>query len=139
MHDNLNANGDGEIGRDRARKAPETTPMADREVPIGQRAFPSVMHAWLDGDMPEAAVRREHAKDVDMWKQITAEASARRHLRTPSHVEAQIMAALPQSTPQLVSPWYRREFVIAPTKAAFVAAGIALAAALLTAVLLRAF
>ena len=45
-------------------------------------------------------------------------------MRTPAHVEAQIMDALPHHAPQLITPWYRREFVITPFAAVMAAATI---------------
>jgi hypothetical protein len=76
---------------------------ADREVPLdqgGERVFAATVHAWLDGELPEAAVRKgETARDVEFWNRLTDESERRRHLRTPAHVEAQIMAALPQTAP----------------------------------------
>ena len=36
---------------------------------------------------------------------------------TPTYLEAQIMDALPQTRPQVITPWWRREFVITPMAA----------------------
>jgi hypothetical protein len=47
-----------------------------------------------------------------------------RRMRTPQHVEAQIMAALPHHPPAVITPWWRREFVITPLAAVSVAAAI---------------
>jgi hypothetical protein len=122
------------VPADRAR-APEARPLTDREVPIGRRTTPAVVQAWLDGEVPEAAVRRgDTARDVELWKKITAEAERRRYLTTPAHVQEAIMAALPLNAPTVITPWYRREFVLTPRKAltaagALVAAGAAVAAA----------
>jgi hypothetical protein len=110
-------------------------PPADREVPLGRHAGLSpAVHAWLDGELPEAAVRKgETAKDVEFWQMIGQETAQIRRLRTPPHVEALIMEALPQTAPQLITPWYRREFVVTPTKAIAAAAAIAAATALVNA------
>ncbi|HUF28605.1 MAG TPA: hypothetical protein VMM18_16620 [Gemmatimonadaceae bacterium] len=139
MLDNLNAHGDGAEGsRERAHRTPETRPMADREVPLRRRTTPAAVHAWLDGELPETAVRRgEHARDVELWKQITREAESRRAVRTPAHVQAAIMSAIPQTAPQAISPWYRREFVISPLAALGAAMGLVALAAMVTAAILR--
>ena len=54
-------------------------PLADREVPLGHqetdaRVLAPAVHAWLDGELPEASVRKgETARDVEFWKQINVE------------------------------------------------------------------
>jgi hypothetical protein len=141
MFDDLNTpedgrplDGAGGVPGDRAR-VPASRPLSDREVPIGRRTTPAVVQAWLDGEVPEAAARRgDTVRDVELWKRITAEAERRRHVRTPAHVQEAIMAALPLNAPTVITPWYRREFVVTPRKAmaaagALVAAGAAVAAA----------
>jgi hypothetical protein len=114
----------------RARRDKEVRPVVEREVPLGQqtdRVLASAVHAWLDGELPEAAVRKgETARDVEFWRRISGQMQQRRHMTTPEHIETRIMAALPHHAPQLISPWWRREFVISPV------AALALAAALLT-------
>jgi hypothetical protein len=55
-------------------------------------------------------------------------------MRTPAHLQAQIMAALPQATPVMSEPWYRRSMELAPVwaivgGAALLAAGAAIGAA----------
>lgn len=143
MLDNLNAHNDGGAERadrtsERAHRAPESRPLADREVPLHRRTTPAAVHAWLDGELPESAVRRgEHARDVEFWSRITRAAEARREVRTPAHVQAAIMAALPQSAPQVISPWYRREFVVSPLAALGTAVGLVALATMVTAAILR--
>ena len=139
MLDNLNAHNDGgDRAPHRAHRAPEPRPLADREVPIGRRVTPAAIQQWLDGELPESAVRRgDTARDAELWTRITREASARREVRTPVHVQAAIMAALPQTTPQVISPWYRREFVVSPLAAAGAAVGLVALAAMVTAAVLR--
>jgi hypothetical protein len=136
MLDDLNpgaprANRDGhKDGPQRARKAKdqEVRSFVDREVPLGQqgdRALPAAVHAWLDGELPEAAVRKgDTARDVEFWHSVSDQMDRARRMRTPEHVEAQIMAALPHHAPQLITPWYRREFVITPFAAVMGAASI---------------
>lgn len=133
MLDNLNP-GAPRDGRDGSNATPkherdhEVRPVVEREVPLGQqtdRPLASSVHAWLDGELPEAAVRKgPTARDVEFWRNLGDAMDRRRHLRTPSHVEAQIMAALPNHAPQLITPWYQREFVITPFTAVVAAATI---------------
>jgi hypothetical protein len=119
-------------GEDRQR------PVADREVPLDrQGGLSAAVHAWLDGELPEAAVRKgETAKDVEFWQMIARETSQIRRLRTPPHVEALIMDALPQAAPQPITPWYRREFVLTPGAALTSAAALVALTATVTALLI---
>ncbi|HEY2852123.1 MAG TPA: hypothetical protein VGJ18_04710 [Gemmatimonadaceae bacterium] len=137
---------DGHLdGRRRDRRsengAEPTQPLSDREVPLAQpetaRVLSPQIHAWLDGELPEAAVRKgELQRDVEFWNRLARATDTRRHITTPAHVQQRIMDALPRSVPQLITPWYRREFVITPA-AALGAAGalIALTAAITALVL----
>ena len=113
-------------------------PAADREVPLDRHgALSTAVHAWLDGELPEASVQKgETAKDVEFWQMIGQETAQMRRVRTPAHVEALIMGALPQAAPPAVTPRHRREIVT--TRRAAVAAAVALVAvtAALTALLL---
>jgi len=122
----------------RAKKEREVHPVVEREVPFGQpldRVLANSVHAWLDGELPEAAVRTgDTARDVAFWRGFSRQMEQSRRLRTPEHVEAQIMAALPHHPPQLISPWWRREFVITPMAA--VSVGVALMALAATAAVL---
>ena len=98
------------------RAEPRARPMADREVPLDRHGgLSAAVHAWLDGELSEAAVRKgETAKDVEFWQMIAQETAQMRHVRTPPHVEAQIMDALPETAPQVVAPWHRREILVTP-------------------------
>ena len=106
----------------------EVRPVVEREVPLGQQAdrvLASTVHAWLDGELPEAAVRKgETARDVEFWRGVNDQMERARRLRTPEHVEAQIMAALPHHAPAVITPWWSREFVITPMTAVSVAAAL---------------
>ncbi len=117
----------------------ERQPMADREVPPKRHRTPSSVQAWLDGDLPEAAVRRgETARDVEFWKQVNEETEARRRMRTPAYVYDNIMSALPQTTPRVITPWWRRPFALTPAAAVAVGAGILAVGAAVAALLMRA-
>ena len=58
-------------------------PLADREVPLDRHpALSAAVHAWLDGELPEAAVRKgETAKDVEFWQMIGQETARMRRVR----------------------------------------------------------
>jgi hypothetical protein len=146
MHDNLNP-GSPRDGRDGAKAGAgkprdhEIRPVVEREVPLGQQAERSLaasVHAWLDGDLPEAVVRKgETARDVDFWRNLSGQMEQRRRMQTPAHIEAQIMAALPHHAPAaVITPWHRREFVITPVAAVSTVAAIVAITALITAVLI---
>ena len=134
MHDNLNPGSprDGREGHKgsapKNQRDHEVRPVVEREVPLGQQAdrvLASTVHAWLDGELPEAAVRKgETARDVEFWRNVNDQMERARRLRTPEHVEAQIMAALPHHVPAVITPWWRREFVITPMTAVSVAAAL---------------
>jgi hypothetical protein len=127
--------------RERQTRRPERErPLTDREVPLGHqeqgaRVLSPAVHAWLDGELPEASVRKgDTAKDVEFWKNLNGEVDRRRRMRTPVYLEARIMDALPQTAPQLITPWWRREFVISPAMAVGAGAALVLVAAAVTAV-----
>jgi hypothetical protein len=121
------------------RRSERERPLTDREVPLGHqeseaRVLSPLVHAWLDGELPEASVRKgDTARDVEFWKQINVEVETRRRMQTPVSVEARIMSALPQTAPVAISPWWRREFVVRPTHALAMAAALIVAAAAVTA------
>ena len=139
MLDDLHSEGLGE-GRKQERPGQPERPLADREVPLRQptAAIADGVHAWLDGDAPESSVRRaEWSRDVEFWKRLDEDLAVRRRMRTPAHLQAQIMNALPAQSPQLVAPWYRRELVLTPSTALVAAATLVVAAAVATVLVLR--
>ena len=137
-HDDMNQPRREEAGTERARQQRDPNPIVDREVPIRRRRTPAAVHAWLDGDLPEAAVRRgDMAKDVEIWERVNEEADRRRRMRTPAHVYQQIMDALPQTTPTVITPWWRRPFALTPAAAAAVGIGILAVGAAVTALVMR--
>ncbi len=129
----------------RPRPAPaESRPLADREVPLGQtepesRVLATAVHAWLDGELPEASVRRgETARDVEFWKRLNDESERRRRMSTPVHLETRIMQALPQTAPAIITPWWSREFVVTPVAAVSTVVGVATLTAIATALVFAA-
>lgn len=124
------------------RRSEKERPLADREVPLGQqeqdaRVLAPAVHAWLDGELPEAVVRKgETGRDVEFWKQINVEVDRRRRMRTPAYLEAQIMDALPQTAPAVITKWWQREYVVTPTAALGTAAALIVVAAAVTAALM---
>jgi hypothetical protein len=138
MLDELNPQGGRPEGQDPQRARAER-PLTDREVPIGQSRTPASIHAWLDGEVPESAVRTaETARDVEFWRRVTEETDKRRAMRTPAHLEAQIMAALPVEMADSSATWWQREMVVTPGKAAVAAASLLAAGAAATVAVLRA-
>jgi hypothetical protein len=149
MVDDLRSDGGLGNAPERARrseKAPqENRPLTDREVPLTQdlgsetRVLSPAIHAWLDGDLPEASVRRGNtARDVEFWRMMNTESEKRRHMRMPTQLEARIMDALPHSVPALITPWFRREFVVTPQKAVSIGAALVAVTAAVTALMLKA-
>jgi hypothetical protein len=129
----------------RSEKAPQSRPLTDREVPLPQdlgsetRVLAPAIHAWLDGELPEASVRRgDTARDVEFWRSLSVETERRRHMSMPLQLEARIMEALPHSVPALITPWYRREFVVTPRAAVTIGTALVAFSAAATAVLMRA-
>ena len=140
MFDDLHSDGRSENGRKRENGQPER-PLADREVPLTPptATIADAVHAWLDGEAPESSVRRgEWSRDVDFWKRIDEDLAARRRLKTPAHLQAQIMNALPMHAPQIITPWWRREMVVTPATAIAAAAALVTLAAIATAMLMAA-
>ena len=80
--------------------------------------------------------RGEWSRDVDFWKRMNEDLERRRRMRTPAHVQARIMEAIPQHAPSLITPWWRREFVITPAVGFGAAAALVVAGAAVTAVVL---
>ncbi len=126
MHEDLNEKAlRNEPSRERKSDEQVSRPMADREVPLKHRQTPAAVHAWLDGDLPEAAVRRgDTSRDVAFWSAMNKEMDARRRMQTPVHVFDNIMAALPQTAPMVITPWWRRPFEMTPMVAVVAAAGL---------------
>jgi len=105
MLDRHEAHDDRNLGQDLPQRdaAPVADrAVADREVPLPGTAAAEdgpalVIHQWLDGETGEAEARRADAKQVDLWKMISAETDQRRRMTTPAYVAANIMAAIPET------------------------------------------
>lgn len=136
LHDDLNERPEANGPAPQRERA--SNPRAEREVevPIRRRTTPAAVHAWLDGDLPEAAVRRgDTARDVEFWNRLNSEIDVRRRMKTPAYVYDQIMEALPQTTPTVMTPWWRRPLGLTPMQAALAAAGLVALGAALTVIL----
>ena len=135
MFDDLNphARRDG-IDRTPGQQSPRDA-RTDREVPLDSTArMSTAMHAWLDGEAGESSLSLSDAtaKQVELWKQIGTEATARRQMKTPAYVQDRIMAALPEIAPAQATralPWYRRTASVNPVAIAAAAAGLIAAGA----------
>ena len=104
MLDRHEAHDDRNHGQDLPQR--DVAPVADRavtdrEVPLPGMAAAEgsalVIQQWLDGETSEAEARRADAKQVDLWKLISAETDQRRRMTTPAYVAANIMAAMPDA------------------------------------------
>jgi hypothetical protein len=139
MFDDIHSDGLDE-GRKRERTGRPERPLVDREVPLGppSRAIAEAVHAWLDGNTPERDARRaEWSRDVDLWKRIDSDLARRRRMRTPAHLQARIMNAIPQHAPQVITPWWKREFVVTPTSAIVAVVALVVASAAATVAVLK--
>ncbi len=124
---------------DRARRrTEEERPLADREVPLGHqeqdaRVLAPAVHAWLDGELPEASVRKG---DTGSRRRILEE-DQRRGRTPPPHAHAGVPRGAHHGCaaadgPRLITPWFRREFVVTPKFALTTAAAIVVVAAAVT-------
>jgi len=140
MLDDLNPQGGRGESQAPKRAREERQPLTDREVPLEQARNMAPIHAWLDGELPESAVRTaESARDVDFWRKVTEETTRRRMTKTPAYLEAQIMAALPTDrTADGVQTWWAREVTMTPATAAVAAASLLAVGAAATVAVLRA-
>jgi hypothetical protein len=127
MNNDFTARGDlgnGRPERDRRGASPDA-PLTDREVPLGLARTPVAVHQWLDGDLPESTVRQgEMVRHVEFWNRVGAQAEARRQMRTPEYLTAQIMQALPQGTPTVSTRWWQRRVELSPMLLAAVGASV---------------
>lgn len=137
MLDNLDRNGRETPASPKGRDEELVRPLADREVPLTGNATRADIHAWLDGELSEAEVRRGDAvRDVDFWLRVDREVQVRREMKTPAHVLDRIMDALPMAAPEAALPWWKRPFTVTPTTAIVATAGaLAIGAALGAAVI----
>jgi hypothetical protein len=93
------ARGDREVSPNSANKPMGDRPLADREVPLRVDGAMAALNAWLDGEAPAPRMANNQlTPEAELWSRISREASARKSVRTPAHVAAQIMNALPPAT-----------------------------------------
>lgn len=109
-----------EISREPARR------VSDREVPIGGGAASSdLVHAWLDGEIPETAVAgADAARQIEFWKRVDRDLEKRRYLQTPADLTQKIMDALPATTPATATPWWSRPINMSPIAVAAAATSL---------------
>jgi hypothetical protein len=136
MHDDLNAQSGPESadrsspretpGPGQRGRQPQSAPLSDREVPIGVARTSDVLHAWLDGEVPESAVMgTESAQHMEFWKRLDRDLETRRMMQTPVGLQEKIMNALPQAAPaSAVAPWWSRPIEVSPVAVAAAAAGL---------------
>ena len=77
-----------------APRTPHDEPMLDQEVPASAARIPEAVHAWLDGEPFSEAALSAAPREVAFWRSVEAEASVRRRMVTPPHMQAQILAKL---------------------------------------------
>jgi hypothetical protein len=138
LFDDLHPDAPGD-SRKRERSSRPERALSDREVPLGppSTTISTAVHAWLDGITPERDVRRGESKDVEFWKRMEHDLEGRRRMQTPAYLNAQIMEAIPRHAPQVITPWWRREFVVTPSSALVTLATLMAAASAATALILR--
>jgi hypothetical protein len=93
--------GDREVTPPSAAKPLGDRPLTDREVPLRADGTMAALNAWLDGDAPAPRqANNQLTPEAELWSRISREAASRREVRTPAHVAAQIMNALPPANAQ---------------------------------------
>ena len=101
MRDDLNAHGGREDSTNRGaneRQKGEPARMADREVPIELTRTPDQVHAWLDGEIPEGALRgSDAARHVAFWNRVGTDLEVRRAVKAPVGLADRIMEAMPEA------------------------------------------
>jgi hypothetical protein len=93
------ARGDREVTPNSANRPLADRPLTDREVPLGGDNAMAALNAWLDGEAPAPRLANNQlTPEAELWTRISREAAARKDVRTPAHVAAQIMNALPPAS-----------------------------------------
>jgi hypothetical protein len=99
--------------------------MVEREVPIELTRTPDLIHAWLDGEIPESSVHGVDAvRHVEFWKHLSGDLEVRRQTHAPVDLAERIMTALPATAPRAVAPWWHRPIEMNPLGVAAAAAGL---------------
>lgn len=125
LDNHFERDGHDEPSRERPNHA-DSGPLSDREVPLAPVATSEVVNRWLDGEVPEpTGLRGDAARSVEFWRRVGEETDRRRHMVTPAHVSANIMAALPPlEKARNVSPALKTTLQISPMTAIAAAVGL---------------
>lgn len=105
MHDSLDPRSEGQLNERKPSVSGEAAEsrLADREVPLPGMSSADkavdVINQWLDGEVNENVARHADARSVDFWKRVELDAGVMRSRKTPTHVAAQIMSAIPVREP----------------------------------------
>ena len=92
MHDNLDPRDGLEPPASRLQ---QESPMGDSELSVKPARVSDAVHAWLDGEPVSETALNAAPQEVEFWKKLEAVTSSRRRMVTPSYVQAQILAKLP--------------------------------------------
>lgn len=93
------ARGDRDVTPNSANKPLGDRPLTDREVPLRGDGAMAALNAWLDGEAPAPRLANNQlTPEAELWTRISRQAAARKDVRTPVHVAAQIMNALPPAS-----------------------------------------
>lgn len=125
LYDDMNEHPEKSVPAPQRERASKPPTEREVEISIPRRTTPASVHAWLDGDLPEAAVRRgDTSRDVEFWNKLNRDITVRRQMQTPAYVYDQIMESLPETTPGMTTSWFRKPFGMTPVMAIGAAAAI---------------
>lgn len=125
LYDDMNERPEATGPAPQRERSSKPSPDREVELPVSRRTTPASVHAWLDGDLPEAAVRHgDTARDVEFWNRLNRDINVRRQMQTPAYVFDRIMESLPEASPTQATPWWRKPFGLSPMMVVAIGAGI---------------